>query len=155
MGGCGEGRRSQARLSRPLLGKTCMSPYNHILFGAVPEARADSVPRPVINPARVDFGIAAAGGRVCGARGSISAAAPHCHMSVMGASERLRRLEDALGKPLFHRHRYGLALTDAGAAAARAAKTILDAVNELAQEVADVETSPPTARPNTGRSRSV
>ena len=39
----------------------------------------------------------------CAALGSVSAAAQRCSLPVLGASERLRRLEGTFGKPLFHR----------------------------------------------------
>lgn len=74
--------------------------------------------------------------------GSISAAAPACNMSVMGASERLRRLEEALGQPLFRRVRQGLTATEAGEAAVRAAERIFGIVQEM---MLDVRAAQPAA----------
>ena len=117
---------------------------------AARETESRTPPRPLINPARIDL-VSLQLVLECAARGSISAAARHSHLSVMGASERLRRLENALGKPLFHRHRSGLALTEAGAVVTRAATTILLVVNGLVHDVAAAQSSPPPMRPNTGR----
>jgi|SRR5438132_2469731 len=87
----------------------------------------------------------------CVELGSISAAAAQCHFSVMGASERLRRLEHALGTSLFHRHRRGVTATEAGIALARSGQAILDSVEQLARAVRGIPVSPPTERPNLGR----
>jgi molybdate transport repressor ModE-like protein len=87
----------------------------------------------------------------CASRGSISAAAEHCHLSVMGASGRLRRLEDTLGKPLFHRQRHGLAPTQAGEAALRCARSVLAAIGEMVAEVAAMPPNPPGPAQNSGR----
>lgn len=83
--------------------------------------------------------------------GSISAAAGKCHLSVMGASERLRRLEDSLGKTLFHRHRRGLEPTAAGHVAVQWARLILAAVDSLALQLRDVEVSASASKANSGR----
>lgn len=103
-----------------------------------------------MNLARLDF-ISLRLAVRCAELGSISAAAAQCHLSVMGASERLRRLEDALGAALFHRHRRGVVPTEAGATLARSGKEILDAVAQLALEVGLTRASPPRERPNSGR----
>ena len=87
----------------------------------------------------------------CAARGSISSAAQHCHLSVMGASARLRRLEDALGKPMFHRHRHGLEITEAGRVALHWARVMLEGVQNLVLEVAATPNSEPKQAVNTGR----
>lgn len=87
----------------------------------------------------------------CASQGSISAAAKRCHMSVMSASVRLRRLEDTLGKPLFHRHRRGLAPTEAGTAVLRAAEHVLLAVGEMLAEGAAAPCALPRQGANTGR----
>jgi molybdenum-dependent DNA-binding transcriptional regulator ModE len=106
--------------------------------------------RPALNPARVDL-VSMQLLLECAARGSISAAAPYCHLSVMGASERLRRLEDALGKPLFLRHRGGLEPTQAGLAALRVARVMLQALRQLVEAV-DAAPAFPASRPqNVGR----
>lgn len=51
---------------------------------------------------------------VCAQSGSLSQAARHCHLSLSGASHRLRSFEDAVGQPIFQRHRRGLRVTPAG-----------------------------------------
>lgn len=83
--------------------------------------------------------------------GSISAAAVHCHLSVMGASARLQRLEETLGKALFHRNRGGLEVTAAGVVAVRWAETILLSVQSMLDDVGATEASAPTLVPNPGR----
>lgn len=87
----------------------------------------------------------------CADMGSISAAAPACHLSLMGASERLRRLEDAFGKPLFLRHRRGLEPTDAGRAVVLAGQQILLRIEQLSTEVHLLKTSNVVANQNCGR----
>jgi molybdate transport repressor ModE-like protein len=87
----------------------------------------------------------------CAARGSISRAARECHLSVMGASDRLRRLEEALGKPLFHRHRHGLEPTEAGRAVLRGAAAMLAAACEVVEAVAAAPLYEAERAPNPGR----
>lgn len=87
----------------------------------------------------------------CAACGSLSAAAGRCHLSVMGASYRLRRLEEALGKPLFHRHRHGLAPTQAGRAAVEHARQVLGRVDQLIASVAGAGDSERLHGENCGR----
>ena len=69
----------------------------------------------------------------------------------MGASERLRRLEDSLGKQLFHRHRHGLQPTEAGRLLATHGRVILQAVEAMTQDVRTVPACDPRHKPNTGR----
>ena len=87
----------------------------------------------------------------CAMHGSISAAAARCHLSVMGASERLRRLEETVGKPLFHRHRKGLQITQAGCVAVRWAEVMLEGARHLVREVAAVPPCLPKQALNPGR----
>jgi molybdenum-dependent DNA-binding transcriptional regulator ModE len=106
--------------------------------------------RPAVNLARLDL-VSMQLLLHCAASGSISAASEHSHLSIMGASARLRRLEETLGKPLFHRHRHGLELTEAGAAAVAAARTMMLAVDSLLDEVRSAVVSPAMRRDNPGR----
>lgn len=87
----------------------------------------------------------------CAAAGTLSAASQRCHMSLMGASERLQRLEFALGKPLFHRYRHGLELTEAGVVAARMAAGILMSVDQMIEQVSVANVSAPRFGLNPGR----
>lgn len=87
----------------------------------------------------------------CREHGSISAAASHSNLSVMGASERLRRFENALGKPLFVRHRRGLEPTEAGLLAIRAARTVLDVIFDMGAAVGATEPAANRAGANSGR----
>lgn len=72
---------------------------------------------------------------VCAEAGSLTAAAPLCHLSVTAASGRLRRLEEALGGPLFLRSHAGLTPTCAGRQLARAMPAIVAALESMAREV--------------------
>lgn len=87
----------------------------------------------------------------CAAALSISVAARYCNLSVMGASERLRRLEESLGRRLFHRHRHGLEITDAGLVAARCASSMLATVDQLIKDLSGARESAPTHPENPGR----
>jgi molybdate transport repressor ModE-like protein len=111
---------------------------------------ADPAPRITINLARLDL-VSMRLLLECAERGSISGAAKHCHLSVMGASERLRRLEETLGKVLFYRHRGGLELTDAGSVAATSAKAVMVAMHQLVTDVQASGSSSPTYAENPGR----
>ncbi|ROZ78385.1 LysR family transcriptional regulator [Ramlibacter sp. WS9] len=121
-----------------------------MLARAVPAS--EGVSPPEINLARLDL-VSMRLLLECAARGSLSAAASHCHLSVAGASHRLARLEDALGTQLFYRHHRGLKLTEAGAAATGAAKAMMLAVDQLVQGVREAARSMPTGSSNTGRRR--
>jgi DNA-binding transcriptional LysR family regulator len=89
----------------------------------------------------------------CGRHGSISAAASHCHLSVMGASERLRRVEDAVGRPLFWRHRRGLEPTHAGRIAIDMAANVLNAMSALLTELRLISAADSFQPENSGRRR--
>jgi DNA-binding transcriptional LysR family regulator len=108
------------------------------------------VPRPGINLARIDL-VSMWLVLECVDHGTISAAAGRCHMSVMAASERLRRLEDSFGKPLFHRNRHGLVPTEAGTIAAKGAQLLMSDVERLVKEVGAAAVSPPVQGINPGR----
>lgn len=68
---------------------------------------------------------------LCAQHGSLSAAARHAHLSLSGASHRLRELEDSLGYQLFTRKRYGLVITAEGAAAIACCSRVIANVHEL------------------------
>lgn len=105
---------------------------------------------PQINVARLDL-VSLHLVLECASRGSISAAAPHCHLSVMGASERLRRLEELLGKRLFDRHRGGVQLTEAGDVVVRGARALFEVVRLTVDEVKNAKDNAPMSAPNSGR----
>ena len=67
----------------------------------------------------------------CVETGTLSTAAAVLHLSVSGASHRLRSLEDALGVQLFLRQRRGLEPTPAGQLVAKKGQSILALVREL------------------------
>lgn len=106
--------------------------------------------RPRINLARLDL-VSLRLVLECASRGSISAAARYCNLSVMGASQRLRRLEELFGKALFHRHRHGLELTEAGAAAVRGGRLMFAAVQQMLTEVENARLCLPSQSINSGR----
>lgn len=89
----------------------------------------------------------------CAQAGSISSASARCRLSVMGASERLRRLEQSLGKRLFLRRRHGLELTPAGDVVVRAANRILLATGAMLGDVASAPEPAPAGAENSGRRR--
>lgn len=91
----------------------------------------------------------------CAEMDSISAAAAACHFSVMGASERLRRLEDAFGRALFYRGRRGVAPTEAGQVLVAHGKSILSSVERMAAAVSSAPASSGPHKPNTGRRASL
>jgi DNA-binding transcriptional LysR family regulator len=90
----------------------------------------------------------------CASAGSISAAAAQCHLSVMAASERLRRLEHTFGKPLFHRHRHGVTPTEAGAVLVEFSTRMIDLARNAAAQVSCTQASIVAHGANTGRRRS-
>jgi molybdenum-dependent DNA-binding transcriptional regulator ModE len=106
--------------------------------------------RPAINLARLDL-VSMHLLVECAAALSISVAARHCNLSVMGASERLRRLEESLGRRLFHRHRHGLEITAAGLVATRCASSMITTAHQLLTDVSAARESAPTRAENPGR----
>lgn len=62
--------------------------------------------------------------------GSISRAAQRCRVAQPSLSQQIRKLEDALGSPLFDRMGRGVALTDAGRALLPRARRILQEVHD-------------------------
>ena len=86
------------------------------------------------NPGRLDL-VSLRLAVLCAASGSLTAAAGSCHLSVSGASARLRRLEDSLGTQLFHRRRHGMEPTRAGCVLFSGGSEILHAIERLAGDV--------------------
>lgn len=70
--------------------------------------------------------------------GSLSAAARGSHLALAAASRRLRELEDAVGEPLFERHARGLIATAAGRVFARHGSALLQTMDRLGGELADL-----------------
>jgi DNA-binding transcriptional LysR family regulator len=87
----------------------------------------------------------------CGTTGSLSAAALQCHMSLMGASERLWKVEDLFGKRLFHRHRRGLTPTEAGKAFIERSENVLAVIQKMAAEVQAAPATATALKENCGR----
>lgn len=70
--------------------------------------------------------------------GSLTAAAAQSHLALAAASRRLRELEAALGTPLFERHARGLRATAAGEAVVKQGLAMLQAMDSLAEELANL-----------------
>jgi DNA-binding transcriptional LysR family regulator len=70
--------------------------------------------------------------------GSLSAAARQAHLALAAASRRVRELEQAVGEPLFERHGRGLLPTPAGRVFARHAHAMLQSVEQMGTELADL-----------------
>jgi molybdenum-dependent DNA-binding transcriptional regulator ModE len=125
--------------------------FNPRAMRAVPvNAGRTCLPPRTINLARLDF-VSLQLIVQCASTGSLSGAASACHCSVMAASDRLRRVEEALGRTLFERHRRGLAPTEAGWRAVRAAEGILQQVDAMVADVQSAGEEPPRHAANVGR----
>ncbi len=74
----------------------------------------------------------------CVQHGSVSAAARESHLAIAAASRRIRELEDAVGEPLFERHGRGVLPTAAGRVFARHAVALLQSVEQMGSELADL-----------------
>ena len=74
----------------------------------------------------------------CLQQGTLSAAARASHLALAAASRRLRELEDAVGEPLFERHGRGLLPTSAGRVFARHALEMLQSLEQMGSELADL-----------------
>jgi DNA-binding transcriptional LysR family regulator len=74
----------------------------------------------------------------CVQHGSLSAAAREAHLALAAASRRMRELEDAVGEPLFERHGRGLLPTAAGRVFARHAVGLLQSLEQMGAELADL-----------------
>ena len=74
----------------------------------------------------------------CAQTGSLTAAARTANLALAAASRRIRELEDALGDPLFERHARGLLPTAAGRVFVRHGLTLLQTMEQLGSELADL-----------------
>lgn len=74
----------------------------------------------------------------CAQTGSLTAAARESHLALAAASRRIRELEDALGDTLFERHARGLSATAAGRVFVRHGLGLLQAMEQLGGELADL-----------------
>ncbi|WP_286138078.1 LysR family transcriptional regulator [Polaromonas sp. C04] len=97
----------------------------------------DSLPTPRYNLARFDF-VSVRLAVACAQSGSLTSAAHECNLAVAAASRRIRELEIALGDTLFERHSRGLAPTAAGRAFVRRGVALLQEMDSLVDELADM-----------------
>lgn len=74
----------------------------------------------------------------CAQTGSLTAAARDSHLALAAASRRIRELEDALGEALFERHARGLLPTAAGRVFVKHGLTLLQTMEQLGGELADL-----------------
>jgi molybdate transport repressor ModE-like protein len=74
----------------------------------------------------------------CAQTGSLTAAAREAHLALAAASRRIRELEDAVGEALFERHARGLEPTAAGRVFVRHGVTLLQTMEQLGGELADL-----------------
>lgn len=74
----------------------------------------------------------------CAQTGSLTAAARDSHLALAAASRRIRELEDALGDALFERHPRGLLPTAAGRVFVKHGLTLLQTMEQLGGELADL-----------------
>lgn len=74
----------------------------------------------------------------CAQTGSLTAAARESHLALAAASRRIRDLEISLGGPLFERHPRGLALTGAGKVFTKHGLALLQSMELLNTELADL-----------------
>ena len=74
----------------------------------------------------------------CAQTGSLTAAARDSHLALAAASRRIRELEGALGDTLFERHARGLLPTPAGRVFVKHGLTLLQTMEQLGTELADL-----------------
>jgi DNA-binding transcriptional LysR family regulator len=74
----------------------------------------------------------------CAQTGSLTAAARDSHLALAAASRRIRDLETALGEALFERHPRGLLPTAAGRVFVKHGLTLLQTMEQLGGELADL-----------------
>lgn len=89
------------------------------------------------NLARFDF-ISIRLAVACAQTGSLTSAARSCNLVLPAASRRLKDLEGALGNALFERHSRGLIPTPAGRAFVRHGLVLLQGMDNLVEELADL-----------------
>ncbi len=92
---------------------------------------------PGYNLARFDF-VSIRLAVACAQTGSLTSAAKACNLVLPAASRRIRELENALGDPLFQRHSRGLVATAAGRAFLRHGLALLQEMDNLVGELADI-----------------
>jgi DNA-binding transcriptional LysR family regulator len=92
---------------------------------------------PGYNLARFDF-VSIRLAVACAQTGSLTSAARACNLVLPAASRRIRELEAALGDPLFERHSRGLVPTAAGRAFLRHGLALLQEMDNLVAELADI-----------------
>jgi DNA-binding transcriptional LysR family regulator len=95
------------------------------------------MPTPRYNLARFDF-VSVRLAVACAQSGSLTSAARDCNLVVAAASRRIRELEIALGDTLFERHSRGLTPTSAGRAFVRRGIALLQEMDSLVGELADL-----------------
>jgi DNA-binding transcriptional LysR family regulator len=95
------------------------------------------LPAPGYNLARFDF-VSIRLAVACAQTGSLTSGARNCNLVLPAASRRIRELEDALGDSLFERHSRGLAPTPAGRAFLRHGLVLLQEMDNLVAELADI-----------------
>lgn len=89
---------------------------------------------PKVNVARFDF-VTIRLAVLCADLGSLSAASRQANCSISASSQRLKGLEDTLGRPLFDRDHRGLQLTSHGKAFIGHARAILRELDLMLQAV--------------------
>src|SRR5687768_1573567 len=99
--------------------------------------RVPSVAAPGYNLARFDF-VSIRLAVACAQTGSLTSAAKACNLVLPAASRRIRELENALGDSLFERHSRGLVATAAGRAFLRHGLALLQEMDNLVGELADI-----------------
>lgn len=87
----------------------------------------------------------------CAREGSLSRAGRSVHLSITAASGRLRRLEEALGQRLFHRHRRGLEPTAAGLLVIEAGRTAMNTLERMVIDLCSTGAETLRQEANTGR----
>lgn len=74
----------------------------------------------------------------CARSGSLTAAAREANLALAAASRRIKELEFAVAEPLFERHARGVSATPAGRVFVRHGLAMLQAMDQLSCELADV-----------------
>lgn len=92
---------------------------------------------PRYNLARFDF-VSIRLAVACAQTGSLTSAARSCNLVIAAASRRIKELEEALGDTLFERRPRGLVPTAAGRAFARHGLALLQQMDNLVGELADL-----------------
>ncbi len=131
--GAGGGRRIGGSAKGPRSGE----PGGSRPPGFTMRPKGCSVAAPGYNLARFDF-VSIRLAVACAQTGSLTSAARTCNLVLPAASRRIRELEAALGDTLFERHSRGLAPTAAGRAFVRHGLALLQEMDQLVAELADI-----------------